>query len=108
LTGAEWNLYKEIYDLSSALLRQYSHKVIYLDYSHKTLKHRIEKRGRDYELSHYTPEFILQLEKGISDLKINLEKNEIPILTITERVSPDFENNPNQLQKIMEKVKLLL
>lgn len=100
ITPEEWELFSNVYDRCAVpLIRETL--VIRLKYSVPTLLNRIQKRGRGYELEFYTPEYLTQIEQGISALYRKLKNAGTPILNITEKEIVDFENHlPSKAQFI--------
>lgn len=101
ISAAEWDLYRELYeDYSSDLLTNSA--VIFLDYSIPTLLKRITKRGREYELEFYTKQYLEELQEGLEAVKAILKKKKITVVTIAEKVVPDFEENKKDTQKLLQ------
>lgn len=100
----EWQLYQELYDrLCKNCLKDTA--VIYLDYSIPTLIKRIQKRGRDYELTFYNANYLEQIQHGLSALIRKLEKADISIISIKEDAVADFENSSSDKKMLKDIVR---
>ena len=106
-TEKEWRFYKQLYNhfaqnfMSKTL-------VLRLKYAQKTLFERIKKRGREFELEYYTPEYIGGLEKGLDALEKKLRRNDIPLLKITEKNVPEFVESKSGSKKLVKLVEKFL
>jgi deoxyadenosine/deoxycytidine kinase len=106
-TEKEWRFFRQLYnhfaqDFMSKTL------VLRLKYTQKTLFERIKKRGRDFELEYYTPEYIGGLEQGLNELARKLKRNKTPLLTIREQEVPDFVDSKNDATLLVKKTKAFL
>lgn len=107
ITKAEWELYEELYThLAGHVLSQMM--VVKLDYSVETLMKRIKKRGREYELDFYTPEYLKQINTGLEALERKLQKAGVKLLCIQESKIPDFEGKKKAQQAFFSTVATLL
>jgi deoxyadenosine/deoxycytidine kinase len=96
----EWQLYDALLNkLVSNVFASTS--VIKLDYSVPTLLNRIKKRGRAYEILHYTGDYLSQHEKGLTSLERRLKKLQVPLIKITEKDIPDFVGNPTDRENFL-------
>ncbi|MBP7768439.1 deoxynucleoside kinase [Candidatus Woesebacteria bacterium] len=107
ITPDEWQLYEQIYtQIAGPVLSKI--QVIRLQYDMPTLMHRLKKRGRAYELEFYTEEYLSQIEKGIEALERRIVKEGVPLLTITEAVSSNFEHNDSDRKSFLDQVQLFI
>lgn len=96
----EWSLYETIFDKWARGLE--SDVVVWLDYSVETLMGRIVKRGRDYELSYYTPQYLNNLQLGLSALTEKLKKEGAKLVKVSEQAVPDFVVNKKDESKLKQ------
>jgi deoxyadenosine/deoxycytidine kinase len=69
---SEWELYDRLFSHWFSPL-QSRMKIIAFNCSTKEKLERIQKRGRDYELSAYTPEYLQQIDTGLEALKTKIK-----------------------------------
>ncbi len=103
----EWELYEKVYtSVTKNVLSELT--VIYLNYSMPTLLKRLQQRGRDYELAYYTPDYLLQLEMGLSELTRSLSLDGCRLIEINHRDIPDFVNDPSCRSRLIERITVSL
>jgi deoxyguanosine kinase len=85
----EWELYEKVYNsVTKNLLSELT--VIHLNYSMPTLLKRLKHRGRDYELTYYTQDYLTQLEMGLNALIHRLSVDGLRVLEVPETHVNDF------------------
>lgn len=99
ISSDEWKLYEDIYTrLCSEVLNKMI--VVRLRYDLPVLMNRLKKRGRQYELEFYTPEYLDQIEKGLVALEKKLQADGIPLLVIEQDQIEDFENSKTDRDRL--------
>lgn len=106
-TEKEWRFFRQLYnhfadDFMGKTL------VLRLKYTQKTLFERIKKRGREFELEYYTPEYIAGLEHGLNALGRKLRRNKIPMLIINEKNVPEFVDSKRGQKLLVQKTQEFL
>jgi deoxyadenosine/deoxycytidine kinase len=106
-TEKEWRFFSQLYSHFAADFMSKT-LVLRLKYTMPTILERIKKRGREFELEYYTPEYLNGLENGLNALEKKLKRNEIPLLIINERTVPDFVSYKKDSKLLIKKTKEFL
>lgn len=107
ITLREWKFFRELYDHFAENFMSKT-AVVCLRYSLPTLMSRIEKRGREFELKYYTPEYIADLNKGLIELEKKLRKKRVPLLVIREKAVADFVEKKKDQKVLIQKTQEFL
>ncbi len=102
MTSEEWNFYHHLYQELVATELQ-PDLVIFLTSPVEVLLQRIDSRGRQYERDHYTREYLLTIEKSLTQAVQLFKKQNLPVIEIeSNQMNPaDLLKNP-QLQPWIE------
>ncbi|MCL4374420.1 deoxynucleoside kinase [Patescibacteria group bacterium] len=102
----EWKLYENLYHHLTKDVFYHSH-VVFFSYSIATLKKRIKKRGRAYELKYYNTDYLNKIEKGLQALIKVLRGLKIKVHVICESDIKDFETNAKDRRRLIREIKTL-
>lgn len=96
----EWKLYDELFHtLQPKPIAKGT--IVRLRYSLPTLMSRLAKRGRDFELESYTPQYLSQIEQGISAY---CDRHADQVIVIDEQEFPEFVEDHLTRNAILERV----
>jgi deoxyadenosine/deoxycytidine kinase len=102
---AEWDFFVDLYNKFAQDLLSKDSAVIILNYKVETLMKRIQKRGRDYEIKHYTEEYLKQVQQGLEALERQLLSFGVQVIKIDESEVADFEANSTDANRLIALVK---
>ena len=99
LSETDFNTYMELFELMTDITK-FPDLMIYLRKSVPELVRQIQKRGRDYEQT-IQLDYLEGLNNRYEDFIFNKYKGEVLVI---ESDGMDFEHNPDDLRKIVDKI----
>lgn len=92
-TNDEWEMYQTMYDeLTKGLAKP--NLVVHLQASIETLRKRIKKRGRKFEIKHHTRDYLTSLSNSLRVMERKFEKQGMRTIPIDVEKN-DFTRNRN-------------
>lgn len=102
MTADEWQLYQGYHDDQISNLRQ-PDLLIYLEGSVQFLRRRIEERGREFEVTFHTPEYLDCLNESLEALMMTAQRANMNVIRIdAEKV--DFLHQPEEVTGLISKI----
>lgn len=109
ITKNEWELYQDLFNyFVSQFFTTGVHGAVFLDYPMPTLFKRLKKRGRDYELTYYSIEYLQQIQDGLNELQNQFRRWGVDFLIIDEQIAIDFVENKSDERKLLSKIDAFL